>query len=177
MIEIKQLSSHVDLKSGENRYSMVVGPVGHEAGLEVELNAMTYVQLGEAAQHILGEASQGPSRDFTSEAASQLATEHLQREMAPSHQSDHEASLEAKLREMERQELQNNASPANTQLSRDPSEAPLTPEDLLRQVGWFKDSDPVSPPADVLSDSPFEEEIEDPGELESYPEDDGVEAV
>lgn len=166
MIEIKQLSSHVDLQSGVNRYSMVVGPVGEATGLEIELDSMTYVQLGEAAKQILGGVA---PLHATAQTVAEEATQHLQQERSPATMSEQEARLEAQLREMERQSAGSAPPPDEVQV-------PENPEDLLASVGWFRDGESsVEGPADALVD--LEDEIEDPGELEAYPEDDGVEAV
>lgn len=158
---IKFLSSHVDLNTGENKHTMVVGRVDQQEGLEVDLDPITYMQLGQVAQQLIGQGPQQSSGVFAPTGEDRPTTVPPDANLQPP--ASAESNLEAQLRALE---LESYQVPGNG------GQSPASPDDLLRQVGWF-DQEEAEPPKDALAD--LVEEVSDPGE--DYPEDDGVESV
>lgn len=166
MLMIKFLSSHVDLNTGENKHTMVVGRIDQQEGIEVDLDPVTYLQLGQVAQQLIGGAPEQAAATVPYEGPGMFAPTEAPpapypQEVSPAIPTDAEVRLEAQLRTMEAAA----PPPSNGDTT------PASPDDLLRQVGWFDRDEEMEPPKDALAD--LVEESSDPGE--DYPEDDGVE--
>lgn len=167
MLMIKYLSSHVDLNTGENKHTMVVGRIDQDEGIEVDLDPIAYLQLGQAAHQLMGAAplpQDGPEQQSMFASAAKHAEQHLREVMKHPPQNENEQRLEAQLRAMEASMAEASTLPQEQS----------SPDDLLRSVGWFdREEEDADPPKDALAE--LMEETPDPGE--DYPEDDGVEAI
>lgn len=175
MLVIKALSSHVNLNTGENSHTMVVGRVDQQEGVEIDLDPITYMQLGQVAQELRG---QGPVQHTIQGQAAPGYEENeaLRQEVfapertRPKHRLAEEGPADVEERLMQQlRDLEDQSGGVDVPVEGAPSNA----EDLLRQVGWFDGS--PEPPNDALSDF-LDDESDDPDDPgEGYPEDDGVE--
>jgi hypothetical protein len=165
MLVIKLLSSNVDLCTGANKHMMVVGPPDRDVGVEIELDPIAYMQLGDAAKRLLdrdvgAQIQQMMPQDSENEAlrkeifANPASTNDVGGMSGPLSLAERE--LEQQLREMEESAAKEEGRPRSANAA----------EELLRQVGFYS-SETVEAPKDALSDYINETDDSDEGEIES----------
>jgi len=150
MLVIKSVGAHADLIAGIPRYTMVVGPDNADMGVEVELDVATYTQLVEIANlEMSNRAQQSPTEEPVAVTSLSRQPDHgaLRRQLM----ADREENAFAELRGLEHV-----------------SQRSLTPEEVLRSVGFIEDGEEGPNESDLL----FGDQEPDPGEMSD--DDDGV---